>query len=83
MAAAIAMGGTITGEHGVGRAKKAALPNQLGPEVMALTRAVKNALDPHGHSQPRGDVLAAAPEIQRSIGLGLISRRVDHELVER
>ncbi|HWJ54103.1 MAG TPA: FAD-linked oxidase C-terminal domain-containing protein [Propionibacteriaceae bacterium] len=52
MAAAIAMGGTITGEHGVGRTKKSALPNQLGPEVMALTRTVKHALDPQGILNP-------------------------------
>ena len=31
MAAAIALGGTITGEHGVGRTKRRALPDQLGP----------------------------------------------------
>jgi glycolate oxidase len=43
---AIQLGGTITGEHGVGRAKKAALPDQLGPDVMALGRKIKNALDP-------------------------------------
>jgi glycolate oxidase len=52
MAAAIAMGGTITGEHGVGRTKKGALPAQLGPEVMALTRTVKQALDPKGILNP-------------------------------
>ena len=52
MAAAIAMGGTITGEHGVGRTKRGALPNQLGPEVMALTRTVKHALDPQGILNP-------------------------------
>ncbi len=52
MAAAIALGGTITGEHGVGRTKKAALPDQLGPDVMKLTRAVKDALDPHGILNP-------------------------------
>lgn len=52
MAAAIALGGTITGEHGVGRAKKAALPDQLGPDVMALTRRVKDALDPLGILNP-------------------------------
>jgi glycolate oxidase len=52
MAAAIAMGGTITGEHGVGRTKKDALPDQLGPEVMALTRTVKRALDPQGILNP-------------------------------
>ena len=52
MALAISLGGTITGEHGVGRAKKAALPDQLGPEVMALTRTIKNALDPQGILNP-------------------------------
>jgi len=52
MRAAIALGGTITGEHGVGRTKKAALPDQLGPEVMALSRRVKDALDPEGILNP-------------------------------
>ena len=52
MHAAIALGGTITGEHGVGRTKKAALPDQLGPDVMALTRRVKDALDPDGILNP-------------------------------
>jgi glycolate oxidase len=52
MHAAIALGGTITGEHGVGRAKRAALPEQLGPDVMALTRRVKDALDPQGILNP-------------------------------
>jgi len=52
MAAAIGLGGTITGEHGVGRTKKAALPDQLGPDVMALTRRIKDALDPDGILNP-------------------------------
>jgi len=52
MAAAIALGGTITGEHGVGRLKAAALPDQLGPDVMELTRRVKAALDPQGILNP-------------------------------
>ena len=52
MRAAIVLGGTITGEHGVGRAKKSALPDQLGPDVMALTRRVKDALDPDGILNP-------------------------------
>ena len=52
MHAAIALGGTITGEHGVGRAKKIALPDQLGPDVMALTGRVKDALDPQGILNP-------------------------------
>ncbi|WP_040794736.1 FAD-binding oxidoreductase [Nocardia higoensis] len=49
---AIALGGTITGEHGVGRLKKAWLPDQLGPDVIALTRRIKDALDPHGILNP-------------------------------
>ncbi len=52
MRCAIALGGTITGEHGVGRSKRAALPDQLGPEVMALSRRVKQALDPDGILNP-------------------------------
>jgi glycolate oxidase len=52
MAAAIALGGTITGEHGVGKAKAVALPDQLGPDVMALTRRIKDALDPEGILNP-------------------------------
>jgi glycolate oxidase len=52
MALAIALGGTITGEHGVGRLKKAHLPAQLGPDVMELTHRIKNALDPLGILNP-------------------------------
>jgi glycolate oxidase len=52
MQLAIRLGGTITGEHGVGRAKKAALPAQLGPDVMALSHKIKNALDPLGILNP-------------------------------
>lgn len=52
LGAAVALGGTITGEHGVGRTKKSALPAQLGPEVMALTRRIKEALDPDGILNP-------------------------------
>ncbi len=52
MQAAIDLGGTITGEHGIGRAKRAALPDQLGPDVMALTLRIKAALDPQGILNP-------------------------------
>ncbi|EOM75419.1 FAD-binding protein [Rhodococcus rhodnii] len=52
MTLAIALGGTITGEHGVGRLKKAWLPDQVGPDVMDLTRRIKHALDPTGILNP-------------------------------
>ncbi|MCW4355024.1 FAD-binding protein [Hoyosella sp. YIM 151337] len=52
MELAVSLGGTITGEHGVGRLKKAWLPDQLGDDVMDLTRRIKNALDPQGILNP-------------------------------
>jgi glycolate oxidase len=45
---AIGLGGTITGEHGVGRLKKDWLPDYLGPEALELNRRIKDALDPKG-----------------------------------
>lgn len=49
---AIGMGGTITGEHGVGRLKAPWLPAQLGEDVMELSRRIKSALDPQGILNP-------------------------------
>jgi glycolate oxidase len=44
--AALALGGTITGEHGVGLAKKPFLKRQLGENSYALLKAIKQTLDP-------------------------------------
>ena len=52
MRAAIALGGTITGEHGVGSLKARHLVDQLGPDVMDLMARVKHALDPQGTLNP-------------------------------
>lgn len=52
MQLAIRLGGTITGEHGVGRLKKAWLPDQVGTDVMELTRRIKSALDPQNILNP-------------------------------
>jgi glycolate oxidase len=49
---AISLGGTITGEHGVGRLKKDWLPAYVGQDVMALSRRIKDALDPDGILNP-------------------------------
>ncbi len=56
MEAALALGGTITGEHGVGLAKRAFLPRELGAEGLALHRQLKSLLDPQGLLNP-GKVL--------------------------
>jgi glycolate oxidase len=44
---AIRLGGTITGEHGVGLAKKSFLPRFLGPGQMEILKAMRQALDPN------------------------------------
>ena len=49
---AVSLGGTITGEHGVGRLKRPWLAGQLGPEAMKLNRRIKTALDPDGILNP-------------------------------
>ena len=43
---ALALGGTITGEHGVGLAKKAFLRRQVGDASYSLLKSVKRTLDP-------------------------------------
>jgi glycolate oxidase len=49
---ALALGGTITGEHGVGLAKKAFLRQQLDAGSYALLRQIKWTLDPEGLLNP-------------------------------
>jgi len=49
---ALALGGTITGEHGVGLAKKPWLRQQLGENGHDLMRLVKRSLDPRNLLNP-------------------------------
>ncbi|WP_197679226.1 FAD-binding oxidoreductase [Auraticoccus monumenti] len=53
---ALALGGTVTGEHGVGLLKRDGLAREQSPALLAMQRAVKAALDPHGVLNP-GKVL--------------------------
>ena len=49
---AIDLGGTLTGEHGVGIIKRRWLAMELGDDSMAVHQAIKNALDPVGIMNP-------------------------------
>src|SRR5437763_11239763 len=49
---AIRLGGTITGEHGVGLAKKSFLPRFAGDAQMRVMRELRRVLDPNGILNP-------------------------------
>jgi glycolate oxidase len=49
---AIRLGGTITGEHGIGLAKKSFLPKFAGDAQMRVMRELRKAFDPNGILNP-------------------------------
>ncbi len=49
---AIRLGGTVSGEHGIGVLKSGALARQWAPAAVAAHRAIKTALDPKGLLNP-------------------------------
>ncbi|GAA0316454.1 FAD-binding protein [Actinoallomurus spadix] len=49
---AIGLGGTVTGEHGVGLLKRRGMAEEIGPVVLGMHRAIKQALDPAGIFNP-------------------------------
>jgi glycolate oxidase len=51
-AAALALGGTVTAEHGIGLSRREALVDQVGPDVIGVMRSIKAALDPLGILNP-------------------------------
>lgn len=59
VARALALGGTSTGEHGVGQGKARWLERELGLPAVAAMRAIKTALDPKGILNP-GKMLPGA-----------------------
>ncbi|MER7845235.1 FAD-linked oxidase C-terminal domain-containing protein [Kitasatospora sp. NPDC096077] len=52
MDAAIALGGTVTAEHGIGLLKRDGMRREMSQAVLALQRSVKEALDPRGIFNP-------------------------------
>lgn len=50
--AVIEMGGTLSGEHGIGVLKAPYLPLEQSPEVIALQRRIKDVFDPRGILNP-------------------------------
>jgi len=50
--AAVALGGTLSGEHGIGLLKKQFMELDLGPDTLALMRRIKDAVDPLGIMNP-------------------------------
>ncbi|MGI6879008.1 FAD-binding oxidoreductase [Microbacterium sp. gxy059] len=51
-ALALSLGGTLTAEHGIGRLKRSWVAREVGDEVHALQRRIKDLLDPHGILNP-------------------------------
>jgi len=60
---AIRLGGTITGEHGIGLAKKSFLPKFAGEAQMEVMRQLRRVLDPNGILNP-GKMFDAAPRCE-------------------
>jgi FAD/FMN-containing dehydrogenase len=50
--AALDLGGTLTGEHGVGTLKRRWLALELGDTALDVHRSIKHALDPNGIMNP-------------------------------
>jgi FAD/FMN-containing dehydrogenase len=69
----LSLGGTITGEHGVGAIKVDWLEREIGPVALDVHRAIKDALDPAGLLNP-GKVFRRAAVADLAAVQGLVAR---------
>ncbi len=67
LTAGFALGGAISGEHGIGTRKAAALAELEDPVKLDLMRRIKDAFDPHGILNP-GTIFAAADPVPSDTG---------------
>jgi D-lactate dehydrogenase len=49
---ALALGGTLSGEHGIGTEKRRFIPQEIDPATLGMMRAIKQQFDPHGLLNP-------------------------------
>ncbi|MDA8127667.1 MAG: FAD-binding protein [Betaproteobacteria bacterium] len=49
---ALALGGTLSGEHGIGTEKRRFIDREIEPATLELMRAIKRQFDPHGLMNP-------------------------------
>jgi glycolate oxidase len=52
LAVGLSLGGTVTGEHGIGKIKREWLEREIGPVGMRVHRTIKAALDPENLFNP-------------------------------
>ncbi len=62
--AALNLGGTITGEHGIGLAKRNLLSWQISEQTIGLSRKIKQIFDPQGVFNP-GKLLPEPPIVEK------------------
>jgi len=57
----LALGGTVSGEHGIGLAKKEYLARQIGAGGVRVMKRIKDAFDPQGRLNPGKILLSDEP----------------------
>lgn len=67
---AVGLGGTISGEHGVGSAKARYLDMELKPDAIAAMKRIKEAFDPKGILNPGKIFPGPSPQRRAPAGAG-------------